>query len=99
MRALTGWQPKGPGLVPDLDRPKYCSAACSEVLLTTCTLRRLPMMPAISLDVIAGVHSPEKSGPLNEVGAVIRPFDYADVAGTRATKVIENGTTAGSEDC
>jgi hypothetical protein len=62
------------------------------------------MMPAMSLDVIAGVHSPEKSGPLDELGAVIGPFDYADVAGTRATQVIENGTTAvkggrGSEDC
>jgi hypothetical protein len=22
-RALTGWQPKGPGLIPDLDRPNY----------------------------------------------------------------------------
>jgi nucleoside-diphosphate-sugar epimerase len=22
-RALTGWQPKGPGLIPDLDRPRY----------------------------------------------------------------------------
>jgi hypothetical protein len=62
------------------------------------------MMPAMSLDVIAGVHSPEKSGPLNELGAVIRPFDDADVAGTRATQVIENKTTEvkggrGSEDC
>jgi hypothetical protein len=51
------------------------------------------MMPAMSLDVIDGVHSPEKSGPLNELGAVIRPFDHADVAGTRATQVIENKTT------
>ena len=48
------------------------------------------MMPAMSLDVIAGVHSPEKSGPLKELGAVIKQFDYADVAGTRATQVIEN---------
>ena len=62
------------------------------------------MMPAMSLDVIAGVHSPEKSGPLNELGTVIRSFDHADVAGTRATQVIENKTTEvkggrGSEDC
>jgi hypothetical protein len=51
------------------------------------------MMPAMSLDVIAGVHSPEKSGPLNELGTAIRSFDHADVAGTRATQVIENKTT------
>jgi hypothetical protein len=59
-------------------------------------------MPAMSLDVIAGVHSPEKSGPLMELGAVIKQFDCADVAGIkqfdcadvagiRTTQVIENG--------
>jgi hypothetical protein len=62
------------------------------------------MMPAMSLDVIAGVHSPEKSGPLKELGAVIKQFDCADLAGMRATKVIENGYYCaeggrGSEDC
>jgi hypothetical protein len=49
------------------------------------------MTPAMSLDVIAGVHSSEKSGPLEELGAVIKRFDCADVAGIRATQVIENG--------
>jgi hypothetical protein len=44
----------------------------------------------MSLDVIAGVHSPEKSGPLKELGAVIKQFDCADVAGIRMTQVIES---------
>jgi hypothetical protein len=53
------------------------------------------MMPAMSLDVIAGVHSQEKSGPLKELGAVIKQFDSVDVAGIRATRVIENGYHCG----
>jgi hypothetical protein len=51
------------------NEPK-CSAACFEVLLTTGTLRRRPMMPRWMSS--PGVHSPEKSGPLKELGAVIK---------------------------
>ena len=54
--------------------PTEVLCCLSEVLLTTCTLRRRLLMPAMSLDVIARVHSPEKSGPLNELGAVIAPL-------------------------
>jgi len=39
---------------------------------------------AAGVDVVAGVHSPEKAGPLKEFGAVIKQLDYADVAGMKA---------------
>ena len=39
---------------------------------------------AMGIDVIAGVHSPEKSAPLEELGAVIKQLDYADVSGMTA---------------
>jgi uncharacterized protein YbjT (DUF2867 family) len=39
---------------------------------------------AAGVDVIAGVHSPEKSGPLKELGAVIKQLNYADAAGMTA---------------
>jgi uncharacterized protein YbjT (DUF2867 family) len=35
---------------------------------------------AAGVDVIAGVHSLEKSGPLKELGAVVKQMDYADVS-------------------
>jgi uncharacterized protein YbjT (DUF2867 family) len=39
---------------------------------------------AAGVEVFAGVHSPEKSGSLEALGATIKPLNYADVAGMTA---------------
>ena len=36
---------------------------------------------ALGVDVIAGVHSPDKSGPFRDLGATVKQFNFADVAG------------------
>ncbi len=58
--------------------------AASKVFVTGATgtagSETVSALRAAGIDVIAGVHSLEKSGPLKELGAVVKQIDYADVA-------------------
>jgi uncharacterized protein YbjT (DUF2867 family) len=38
-------------------------------------------LAAAGVDVIAGVHSLDKSGSLEQLGAIVKQFDFADVPG------------------